>query len=78
MPISKKPRHKYKARAMDKVSARVTDVNGYMTIQGNPISKEGVFDYLGSQLPGAPAEDANKIFKVYRPAEELEKPETLN
>lgn len=56
-------------------SARVVDDNGWINVEGNPISKVGVFDYLGSEIPGAP--DPNKIYQVYRSAEELSRPETL-
>lgn len=63
-----------KAKAMDR---QIVDSNGYVTVEGNPISKEGVYDYLGSQLPGTNPEDATKIFKVYRPAEELMHPECI-
>lgn len=62
------------AKAQDK-SARVVDDNGWINVEGNPISKVGVFDYLGSEIPGAP--DPDKIYQVYRPAEELSRPETL-
>lgn len=62
------------AKALDR-SARVIDDNGWINVEGNPISKVGVFDYLGSEIPGAP--DPNKIYQVYRPAEELSRPETL-
>ena len=62
------------AKALDR-SARVVDDNGWINVEGNPISKVGVFDYLGSEIPGAP--DPNKIYQVYRPAEELSRPETL-
>lgn len=64
-----------RGKAMDK---RTMDGNGYVTVVGNPISKEGVFDYLGSQIPGTAPEDANKIFQVYRPAEELASQETID
>lgn len=77
MPANKKTRRKYHgARAMDK-SARQFDQNGYMTIQGNPISKEGVYDYLGAQIPGYPG-DPNDIVKVYRPGSELARQETID
>lgn len=61
--------------AMDK-SARVHDLNGWFEIKGNPLSKVGIYEYSGAQI-GAPAADASKIFKVYRPAEELSSPETI-
>lgn len=77
MPANKKPRKKYHgARAMDR-SARQFDNNGYMTIEGNPISKEGVYDYLGSQIPGYPG-DPNDIVKVFRPGSELARQETID
>jgi len=55
--------------AQDK-SARQIDVNGWMYIERNPISKEGIFDYLGSEI-GAPEPD--RVYKVYRPGSELQK-----
>lgn len=64
--------------AMDRAppSARQYDMNGWFEVKGNPISKVGVFDYSGAQV-GAPPADANRIYKVYRPAEELADPETI-
>lgn len=40
-----------------------------MEVKDNPISKIGVYPYLGSEIPGA--EDPDKVYQVYRPAEEL-------
>lgn len=57
------------------MSARHTDLNGFVTIKGNPISKEGVFDYSGAQI--GHGDNPNRIFKVYRPAEELSDPECI-
>jgi 8-oxo-dGTP pyrophosphatase MutT (NUDIX family) len=54
-------------------SAREEDINNYITIKKNPISRAGVFQYLGRSI-GAPEPD--KIYNVYRPAEEFT-PETL-
>lgn len=54
----------------DKASARVKDLNGYVEIKDNPISKVGIFEYSGAQI-GLTGEAAGRIFKVYRPAEEL-------
>lgn len=59
--------------AMD--SARELDRNGYVTINRNPITRAGIFQYLGRSLPDA--EDPDKIYNVYRPLEELVKPETI-
>lgn len=56
------------------MSKRQTDVNGYLLVRDNPITKVGVFPYLGREI-GAPDPDA--IYQVYRPQEELEKPETI-
>lgn len=57
------------------MSARQKDKNGFWLIENNPISKEGVYQYLGAEF-GAP--DPGKIYNVYRPAEELSKQETLD
>lgn len=56
------------------MSKRQTDVNGYLLVRDNPITKVGVFPYLGREI-GAPEPD--RIYHVYRPQEELEKPETI-
>lgn len=56
--------------AMDK-----NDINGWLDVRDNPISKVGVFPYRGSSIPGAADPDA--IYMVYRPAEELASPETI-
>lgn len=61
--------------AMDK-SARIHDLNGWFEVKGNPLSRVGIYDYSGGQI-GAPPEDRDRIFKVYRPAEELSAPETI-
>lgn len=60
------------ATAMDE---RQFDVNGFMTVPRNPISRSGVFPYRGSQIPGAP--DPGAIYYVYRPPEELADPEAI-
>jgi uncharacterized protein len=53
------------------VTKRLIDGNGWMFIPKNPISKAGVFPYLGSEIAGAP--EPNRIYNVFRPPEELEK-----
>lgn len=58
------------------MTARQIDANGYITIENNPISRAGVFEYLGKEIPGA--EDPNKIYKVARLPEELESADTLD
>lgn len=57
--------YSYKERIMSKK----VDTNGYWYIKHNPISKEGVFPYLGHTI----SDDCepNKIYKVYRPASTL-------
>ena len=49
--------------------SKKVDANGYWYIKHNPVSKEGVFPYLGHTI----SEDCepNKIYKVYRPAKTL-------
>jgi hypothetical protein len=61
------------SQAMDE-SARRFNEFGWMTIEGNPITKVGVFPYLGKQI-GAPEPD--RVYMVYRPEEELNNPETI-
>ena len=57
------------------MTAQAVDLNGYVEIKGNPISKVGVFPYLGSEI-GAPEPD--RVYSVYRSAEELSSPETID
>lgn len=63
-----------KAIAMDD-SARRVDGNGWPEVKGNPLSRVGVFPYLGRNIPGAP--DPDRVYRVYRPAEELSDPDFL-
>lgn len=48
------------------------DSNDYTTIRDNVITKEGVFEYSGRSL-GIAGLDANRLYPVYRPKEEIEK-----
>ena len=63
-------------------SAREKDINGYLLIKDNPISKVGVFQYSGAQI-GTQEQiadgtvDPNRIYNVYRPEEELNDPECI-
>jgi uncharacterized protein len=50
-------------------SARKEDGNGWTVIEGNPLSKVGVFAYLGVQI--SPEFEPDRIYNVFRPAEEL-------
>jgi uncharacterized protein len=52
------------------LSQRIYDSNGWLYIPKNPISKAGIFPYLGSEI-GAP--EPARIYNVLRPPEELEK-----
>lgn len=45
------------------------DFNGFWRIDNNPISKVGIYPYLGKQI--SPELEPDKIYMVYRPAEEL-------
>jgi len=64
--------------AMDRaaVSKRIADENGWYEVRDNPLSKTGVFPYLGATLPNAP--DPNRVYRVYRPADELADPQFLD
>src|SRR5690625_1667018 len=53
---------------------KIPDQNGYITVKGVPLTKAGVYEYMGSEL-GAPEPD--RIYKVYRPADELESADTV-
>lgn len=58
------------------MDARTVDGNGWFEVRANPISKAGIFEYSGRQL-GKTGAEADKIFKVLRPPEELSDPECL-
>jgi len=55
--------------------AHTEDENGFIHIKDNPISKSGVFQYLGSNI--SPDLEPDKIYDVWRPEEELNNPETI-
>jgi len=57
-------------------SERIPDVNGWIEVKGNPLTKVGVFPYSGAQI--SPELIPDKIYYVYRPAEELNNEETIN
>lgn len=67
-----------KTIAQDK---REIDDNGWFEVKNNPLSKEGIFLYRGSQIrlpDGSQPPDLDKLYPVYRPAEELSNEETIN
>lgn len=61
---------------MSDKSKRDIDDNGWMLVRDNPLTKVGIYPYMGHEL-GLTGDDANKIFRAYRPAEELQDPETI-
>ena len=63
---------KFKTTAQDK---KEEDVNGFWLIPDNPMTKIGVFPYLGRQI--SPELEPDRIYQVLRPEEELARPETL-
>lgn len=60
--------------------AKKVDINGFWEIKDNPLTKEGVFPYLGKQIDPEGriwGLDPNRIYWVYRPVEEISKEDTL-
>jgi len=62
-----------KMQAQDK---KEIDHNDFWYIKDNPLSKVGVFPYLGRQI--SPELEPDKIYQVLRPEEELNSQETLD
>ncbi len=56
------------------MTERLYDINGWFEVPRNPLSKVGVFPYMGRSI-GAPEPD--RVYMVYRPEEELSDPETV-
>lgn len=54
-------------------SKRSKDANGFLIIKDNPIAKAGIFDYLLSELKADINADDDRVVKVYRPFDELER-----
>lgn len=65
-------KEEFKKFAQDK---KEIDHNDYWYIKNNPLSKVGIFPYLGRQI--SDELEPNKVYNVLRPEEELNKPETL-
>ncbi|OOF49280.1 hypothetical protein BKK52_04020 [Rodentibacter trehalosifermentans] len=60
---------------------REFDKNGWFEVKNNPLSKEGVFFYRGAsiRLPdGTQPADKEKLYAVYRPAEELSNEQAID
>lgn len=66
----------FKIYDSEKESSREEDLNGFIEIKGNPLSKVGVFPYAGHQISSDL--EPNKIYQIYRPEEELSNEETIN
>ena len=60
---------------MHTTDKKEVDQNSYWFIKDNPLSKVGIFPYLGRQISSDLEPD--KIYQVLRPEEELSKPETI-
>lgn len=58
-----------------KTSNRKFDINGWFEVEGNPISKVGVYQYSGKFIH--PDLEPDTLYNVYRPAEELADPECI-
>lgn len=57
------------------MTARIWDANGWFAVRNNPLSKVGVFPYLGASIG---ADQPDRVYQVYRPAEELGSPECID
>tara|TARA_R110000851_G_scaffold279659_2_gene432948 strand:+ start:1356 stop:2429 length:1074 start_codon:yes stop_codon:yes gene_type:complete len=62
------------------MSQRQHDINGWFEVKDNPISKVGVFPYLGSTIDsgGEFGLTPDKLYNVFRPELELNNPETID
>ncbi len=60
----------------DTESRRVEDINGWFEVEGNPLSKVGVFQYSGKFISADLPPD--QLFWVYRPKESLSDPEAID
>lgn len=51
------------------------DENGYVTFPDTPLSKPGIFEYAGREI--SPTLEPDRIYKVWRPEEELNSIDTI-
>lgn len=67
--------HDEAALAQDRESVRTKDVDGRLHVADVPLCRESVDPYKGSEIPGCKrlGLDPEKIYRLWRPAEELEK-----
>ena len=65
--------------ALDADSKRTYDANGFLHVSISPLTRVQVAPYHGSEIPGwqSLGLDPERIYKGYRSAEELSKPETI-
>lgn len=65
--------------ALDAESKRTYDDNGFLHVSISPLTRVQVAPYHGSEIPGwqSLGLDPERIYKGYRSAEELAKPETI-
>lgn len=65
--------------ALDAESKRTYDGNGFLHVSISPLTRVQVAPYHGSEIPGwqSLGLDPERIYKGYRSAEELSKPETI-
>lgn len=63
---------KFKKTAQDE---KIIDKNDFWLLRDNPMTKIGVFPYLGRQI--SPELEPDKVYQVLRPREELTRSETL-
>lgn len=54
---------------------RKYDHNGWYEVDENPIARSGILEYLGASI--SPSLVPDKIYRVWRPDEELDNPDTL-
>ena len=73
--VMERPRTINRIVAFDKSSARTVDAQGFMHVEGCNISKATVNPYYGREIPDWQrlGLDANKVYQVLRPADELAK-----
>lgn len=71
--------HEVVGLAFDRASVRGIDNDGRLHVDTSNLTKENISKYKGSEIPGWEklGLDPNRIYKLYRPADELEKPETV-
>lgn len=66
-------------KMVSQMTARIKDQNGWYEVKNNPISKVGVFPYLGKSIDfdGSMKLDPDKMYNVFRPESELSDPECM-